>query len=1726
MLHVDFPTGVPPNPPHFVCHRFDQALDTTISAAGSYVLWYDPEYSSSYEPVLHRICDGSTDQERWACENPGGWDELPPSYWWANGICGEFWVDYYRQLKVTFAPQKGNPPSCSHTLPNIDIRYRKFGAEIDTFANNSISVTDWVDYGSDYFFRGWVSISPHERWAVTSADTQGTVSFPGTISPSYYHQWLPHIWFSGVGDTDRTWITQRTYLGYSAVVDSLVTDWQDWVDCGTMLAFSETTACGLHAITDYDTLVVVWIPYYTIIYTNDRFVTVQTDFGGGTVKLDGVLYDSPHTELLAPGSEHVIEAPTPQTFDDTVQYHFSSWLDGPTDTVRTITVPDHDVTYTAQYDRWFKINTGYTGSTGGHIPTVTGEGWYPEGSWATITATEGFDSTTGIRYGFSHWESDPPGAYFADSTACSTAVLVDNYYTVRAVYAVQYSFEVQSDYGYPSPPVGVNWYDAGATVVAVAGSPDTVFHKYCSGFLAGGSGLPASGTADSISFVITEPAWVRWLWDDQVWLYVISDWGAPSPPVGTTYFDPGAVVDASVDSVVYLTADIRELCTGYTGTDGIGSGGENSVSFVITTNCTLTWNWQRQYTFEVENPGGYDDPHPPEGEHWYDEGAVISAWVTSPDGDYVCIGYYGSGSLPSVSPHDSVTFTLTSPTTIQWRWALYSEVCSLVVISPGGRGDPFPYGVTYWIPGTWVDASVTSPWYDDYTDGIRDSCTGWTGTGSVPSSGDSSAIGFYINTNSTITWNWQRQYRFRVNNPLGYDDPNPPEGDHWYDAGAVVEGWVTSPWEDSIVCTGYIGEGSLTSGDTSWFSFVIDTPSAVTWQWEVNTVTLEVYSDYGSPSPGVGTHSYPAGTEVLCTVDSVVYISDGERWVCVGWVGVGSVPPAGDSCAVEFTILEDSEIYWLWEHQYRLVVDGGGHGNPAPPEGEHWFAAGETVTCTIAPNPDDTFFCVGYSGTGSVPSAWGEDSVTFVLLEPSSITWIWLGASSVAALIVESDYGEPYPWVGVHYYPTGTVVSAYMLDATDFLAPGTRRHCVGYEGTGSVGSGADTAVTFTILENSTITWLWEVQHRFVVINPGGYDTPVPPEGEHWFADGSSITAYVSDPDYDTMRCIGYYGTGSVPASGWGPSVTFVLLMPSSVEWRWVGESGVCRLDVISEHGHPNPPAGTNYIPCGEVVVATVEQVDTAAPGEGWWCTGWTGFGSVPPSGDTNFCVFTLEELSRIFWNWEERYRLVLTYGGETGGEVPYQSGDGWYPVCDTVEIYTDPELFDGTTHYGFMGWESSAPVWIENPEFYHTRVEVSAPCTLVALYGVAVSCTLAKSPPQKWGGFVVDGVSYPDTDMVVFWWGRGSHHLVEATTPDVSPDSLEAYGFDHWSDGGDTAHWVEASASFVLYAFYNHQYRARLVKEPPQVWGYIRVDAETFGGHSYVGYWDEGSVHSVMVSTPDWGDGVRYDFVSWSDGDSNYVRDFGPVSAPLDLVAYYAGRARITVQKSPSESYGDITINGYTFDGVSSAEAWVPMGEESWVSVSRIDISTLEDTAYIFSHWDDDPADTLRPKELGAIDTAIDVVAKYSPTVYVLSFSLSPTNIWDIDTLEPSYTRTMYPFEVISAANTGTVPIDYGLQTVEDFTSWTAGYINGYNQFVLRAEFTQSSLPPVSFSPAQDYVKSSLAWSSDVRFGPGGYNVPPGESYNIWLQFIAPTNSHDYTRQTIILRVWARPTLY
>jgi hypothetical protein len=366
-------------------------------------------------------------------------------------------------------------------------------------------------------------------------------------------------------------------------------------------------------------------------------------------------------------------------------------------------------------------------------------------------------------------------------------------------------------------------------------------------------------------------------------------------------------------------------------------------------------------------------------------------------------------------------------------------------------------------------------------------CTGWTGTGSVPSSGTGSSVIFTISQDSTIAWNWHGnavQHTLTVFS--AHDNPSPAVGDHLYDEGDSVTCSVTSPVTEgdvAYVCTGWTGTGSVPSnGSDSSVTFTISQDSSITWNWQIVLWNLTVSSDHGSPSPAVGDHPYNDSASITCSVSSPVDEA-GVSYTCTGWVGSGSVPSSGSGVSVTFSITQNSSITWSWvvtpPVQWNLGVVSA-HGSPSPGVGDRFYDDGSSVTCSVlSPVVEGgvSYTCTGWVGTGSVPSSGSDTSTTFTITENSTITWNWV-ATPLAQwnLTVSSAHDSPSPSVGDNPYDDGSSVTCSVTSPV--TEAGQVWTCTGWVGSGSVpSSGSGSFVTFTITENSTITWNWQVQER-------------------------------------------------------------------------------------------------------------------------------------------------------------------------------------------------------------------------------------------------------------------------------------------------------------------------------------------------------------------------------------------------------------------------------------------------------------------------------------------------------------------------------------------------------------------------------------------------------------------------------------------------------------------------
>ena len=1362
-------------------------------------------------------------------------------------------------------------------------------------------------------------------------------------------------------------------------------------------------------------------------------------------------------------------------------------------------------TVIANWTTQHRLTLTYSGTP--IAPTLTGAGWHNDGTVVPISADQ-YVWDSGVRYDFTQWT----GAPVTDPNAYSTTITMDAPYTADAEYTLAGAqFIVQTNAGPDSARVDGSWYTSPCTLFVSLGSSHEILVDSLALFATDGR-YRFIGWEDGPSVILRNVVvntGTTFTADFVTDYYITVDANGHGTPSGENWYQDGTNAVIQIDSIADGTGRERYYFDDWTGSQY--SGSDNPATFTVTGGAVEQAQWIHQYHFAVFSD--YDNPIPIVGEYWFEDGSTQNGSVTSPDiiEHMTCIGYMGTGALAS-GGGTSYSFTMTDSASVNWLWI---DQLMFIVHNPV-IGDE----TLFFDQGSSVNYSVPCTTYSG-TD-TRYICQGWTGSGSAPVTGDSCSMTFTIWENSEIWWNYETEHTFTVYNPSGYDSPEPPVGTHWYSEGSFITAYVTSP-DDTAYVIGWDGTGSLGDGYGDSATFALGEPSSITWNWVVETdtsdiVMLMVFSAYGSPVPS-GVSYFPIGTEITCYAEDSVFAA-GEWRYCIGWLGGGSVPDSGDTPSVTFTINEDSWIVWQWTGPitYPFTVNNpGGYDSPNPPAGTGYYSDGAEITASVT-SPDGWYFCTGWNGAGSVPDSGSGTSVIFTIDEPSDITWNWqYWTGAVCTLSVYSPYGSPTP-SGMTVYPIGTIVTATVEESV--YVGGVWHHCTGWLGTGSVlPSGASHLTSFTINENTVITWIWDGIVRWSLEIYSEFDTPEPPNGMHWYVDGTYITGRVTSPA-DTMISTGFIGTGSAPASSPLDSFYFTITEHSSVIWQWYLLSDAVILNVTSLFGNPNPPAGTHYYPPGTAIDATVEDT-LFEPGTRHICTGWMGTGSVPSIGDSNHIVFTIGTNTDINWQFLTQYRIGIGYAGGGGG-TPIQSGDGWYDDGATANLYTDSTIFWAGTLFVFDRWSGLSDA---DSMHYSTSFTVDEPESAVAIYGTGITVTLLKNPRENWGGFIIDGDTIIGVDSLTFFWALGSIHQIAATNPDMSGDTVR-YSFTGWDDSPIVDRTIGPLPGDTIFtANYEFQYVYRITKNPAtDTFGTIFIGTHFFDGESSgiaEAWFTPGEVVRGQVSGCDISsDGyIRFDFTDWDDGLTSNIR-FDTLDNPVQHIANYDGNVKIRVMKIPSDDhYGWFRVGDSITSWTSITTGWVSYGEPDTIEVSPIDYVFVGDTAYIFNHWSDggERLHTITCTEPNSF------TAYYDMMLVNIAVCLINDTV-NFDTLSVCETKTTEPYSAPLVENCGNFPLDYGLLVYDPSLDWFPAYLPDENTFVLRARFENLLAAIPTFLPIWDGVKTTLTWASDINFGPLGYNVPALDNERLWLQFIAPTRSITYgDRHQLILVLYFKP---
>ena len=433
---------------------------------------------------------------------------------------------------------------------------------------------------------------------------------------------------------------------------------------------------------------------------------------------------------------------------------------------------------------YLEVNTDPEGVT-----TIPGENWYNEGTEVTLTAPDIVPVSTGMRYRFNYWDVDG-----TQEDGKSITVIMDADHTATAHYILEYYLNVSSPFGTVS---GEGWYENGTTAYARLDT-DVVDHGNWTRRVFIGWGGDASGTnyAQSEPIIMDGPKTAVANWKTQYYLNLPTNPPGVTTPSGTGWHDAGTYVEISTPE--YVQGGSRYRFAGWTTEDmnEIADPLSPLTTVLVDKPKTVTANYVHQYLVTFAQTGLSSDasgtvvtvngaplaysnlPY----SIWVDENSVVyysyenTISSTIPDKRFMLLSVTG--------PSSPITVTADITVTGNYKTQFYVEVSS-------AYGSPSP--MSGWYDAGSITASVNSP--VSGPTGTRYVCTGWTGTGSVPSSGTGTSVTFTLNEPSSIIWNWKTQYLLTVTtNPTGLS-PQPtrnpageagPTNSWWYDASSSV----------------------------------------------------------------------------------------------------------------------------------------------------------------------------------------------------------------------------------------------------------------------------------------------------------------------------------------------------------------------------------------------------------------------------------------------------------------------------------------------------------------------------------------------------------------------------------------------------------------------------------------------------------------------------------------------------------------------------------------------------------------------------------------------------------------------------------------------------------------------------------------------------------------------------------------------------------------------------
>jgi subtilisin family serine protease len=582
--------------------------------------------------------------------------------------------------------------------------------------------SDYVDVGTTLEIDNPIYVSATQRYTTTDP-ASFIVQSSGTFTVTYKTQYYIAVGSTHGVPTASQWIDQGSSFTASVTspTETVIGDHQ-WVCTGYSLDGGSANSGISYTFSNVQAT-------HTLVFNWKQQFWIQVNSAHGAPTASAWV-DQGGDFTASVNSPTEITANTSQWICTGYRIDVDSLTAGTAYTFSSVATA-HGIDFSWKRQFYLTVASAYGSSIG--------SGWYDAEATANAVLPAGtISSGNGVQRVFIGWSDDASGTGLT-----SNGIVMNEAKTATANWKTQYYLTTSTAYGVAG---GAGWYDSGTTATAVL-SVGTVSGETGVQYVFTEWGDDASGTGLTSNGIVMNGAKTATAnWHTQYYLTTSTAYGAVN---GAGWYDSGASAVATVSpSTVTETADTQYTFSSWGG-DASGTT-SSSEAITMTSPKTVTANWKTQYHLAVSTNFGSVSP----SNGWYDAGSEVNISATAPstsEGErYVWNGWAGTGAGNYTGTGTSVQVTMNSAVTEVASW---THQYMLTVNSPYSAPTP----ATNWFDaGTSITASVDSLVAGPIV--IQYSCTGWTGTGSVPESGAAASMQFTIEQPSSITWNWETQY--------------------------------------------------------------------------------------------------------------------------------------------------------------------------------------------------------------------------------------------------------------------------------------------------------------------------------------------------------------------------------------------------------------------------------------------------------------------------------------------------------------------------------------------------------------------------------------------------------------------------------------------------------------------------------------------------------------------------------------------------------------------------------------------------------------------------------------------------------------------------------------------------------------------------------------------------------------------------------------------------------